>query len=83
MTSPNARADQATKHGKSNNAARPYTRKPPQPLHKICAHPALLATLGLTGLILGLTGDGWRDILSWVLVGLPVIYFLRHWSRRH
>lgn len=81
MTSPKARIDKSAKPGKSDKAARSYTRKPPQALHKIFAHPALLATLGLTGLILGLTGDGWRDVLSWVLVGLPVIYFLRHWVK--
>ena len=83
MTSPKARIDKPAKPGKSGNAARPYTRKPPQPLHKIFAHPALLAALGLTGLILGLTGDGWRDVMSWVLAGLPISYFLRHWPKRH
>lgn len=37
------------------------------------AIPLLLALLSLGGLILALTGDGWRDHLSWALLGLPVI----------
>ena len=36
------------------------------------AVPALLAALSLCGLLLALTGEGWRDILSWAALSLPV-----------
>jgi hypothetical protein len=37
------------------------------------AVPLLLALLSLGGLVLALTGDGWRDQLSWALLAAPVI----------
>ena len=37
------------------------------------AFPLLLALLSLGGLILALTGDAWRDQLSWALLAAPVI----------
>ena len=39
---------------------------------RIFGIPALLALISLIGLIGALTGDGWRDVLSWVLLGIPV-----------
>lgn len=34
--------------------------------------PALLAALMLVGLIVALTGDGWRDVISWAALAAPV-----------
>lgn len=49
---------------------------------RILAMPAVLAIASLVGLILGLTGDGWRDGLSVILLCLPLVVFARHWLRR-
>ena len=57
-------------------------KAPPQSLTQIFILPLLIAALCLTGLILGLTGDGWRDSLAWILVGLPIVFFVRHWRHR-
>lgn len=37
------------------------------------ALPSLLALMSLAGLILALTGDGWRDVLSWTLLSTPLV----------
>lgn len=37
------------------------------------AIPVAIALLSLAGLVLALTGDGWRDALSWVAVSVPVL----------
>ncbi|MDK2762018.1 MAG: hypothetical protein KYX64_11760 [Sphingopyxis sp.] len=42
-------------------------------LRRIFAVPLLLAALSLAGLVIALTGDGWRDAASWVALGLPVV----------
>lgn len=42
-------------------------------LREIFAVPALLAVLSTAGLIIALTGDGWRDAMAWVALGIPVI----------
>jgi hypothetical protein len=49
---------------------------------RILALPAVLAIASLVGLILGLTGEGWRDGLSVILLFLPLFVFARHWLRR-
>lgn len=36
------------------------------------AIPLLLALLTLVGLVVALTGDGWRDWASWIALGVPV-----------
>jgi hypothetical protein len=36
------------------------------------AIPALLALLSLVGLVLALTGEGWRDQLSWAALCVPL-----------
>ncbi|MEL7557475.1 hypothetical protein [Stutzerimonas chloritidismutans] len=33
--------------------------------------PGLIAVLGLVGLFAALLGDGWRDVLAWLGLGLP------------
>lgn len=49
---------------------------------RIMAAPLVLAVASLAGLVLGLTGEGWRDGLSAILVFLPLAVFARHWLRR-
>ncbi len=34
--------------------------------------PMLIAALSLIGLVSALTGDGMRDVLSWLTLGVPV-----------
>lgn len=36
------------------------------------AIPALIAVLSSIGLVSALTGDGLRDLLSWILLAVPV-----------
>lgn len=48
----------------------------------VLAAPALLLVASLVGLILGLTGDGWRDVAASLLLALPVLLFVRSWLRR-
>lgn len=47
--------------------------KKPHSLRKIFAIPLLLALLSVAGLIVALTGDGWRDGASWAALGIPVL----------
>ncbi len=49
-------------------------------LRAIFAVPAAIALLCLVGLIVALTGDGWRDAVAWVALGLPVAAIL--WALR-
>lgn len=37
------------------------------------AVPIALALLSLAGLVLALTGDGWRDALAWAALSVPAI----------
>lgn len=48
----------------------------------ILSTPLVLAALALIGLVLGLTGDGWRDLVSVMLLALPCLLFVVHWRRR-
>jgi hypothetical protein len=50
------------------------------PLRAIFAWPLALFTLGLVGLISALTGDGWRDGLSWLALAAPVAAVI--WATR-
>ena len=34
--------------------------------------PIAIALLSVIGLVAALTGDGWRDALSWLALGVPV-----------
>lgn len=47
--------------------------KKPQSLRRIFAVPLLLALLSITGLVVALTGDGWRDAAAWIALGIPVL----------
>lgn len=57
-------------------------RNPRKTLGQVFAWPMLLLILSLTGLILGLTGDGGRDIVSWLFLLIPVALATRFWLRR-
>lgn len=41
-------------------------------LRAIFAVPAAIALFSIIGLVSALTGDGWRDALSWAALGVPV-----------
>ena len=43
------------------------------------AIPALIAVATLVGLAVALTGDGWRDVPSWIALALPVVAL--SWAR--
>lgn len=43
------------------------------PLRAIFAWPAAIFLLGVVGLVSALTGDGWRDGLSWIALAAPVL----------
>lgn len=47
-------------------------KRRPQPLGTIFALPLALAALSIVGLVSALTGDGWRDALSWLGLAAPV-----------
>lgn len=47
--------------------------KRPQSLRRIFAVPLLLALLSIAGLVVALTGDGWRDAAAWIALGIPVL----------
>lgn len=49
---------------------------------QIFAIPLLLAFSTLFGLVIGLTGEGARDFLSWLLLLLPLTAFAAAWVRR-
>ena len=42
------------------------------PLRAIFAWPLAIFLLGLVGLVSALTGDGWRDGLSWLALAAPI-----------
>jgi hypothetical protein len=58
------------------------SRVAPQSVARIVVVPVVLAAASLAGLVLGLTGEGWRDGLSAILLFLPLAIFARHWLRR-
>jgi len=41
-------------------------------LRSIFAVPLLLALVSVAGLVVALTGDGWRDAASWAALAIPV-----------
>ncbi|PHR20757.1 MAG: hypothetical protein COA41_03560 [Sphingopyxis sp.] len=42
------------------------------PLRAIFGWPAAIFLIGIFGLVSALTGDGWRDGLSWLALAAPV-----------
>jgi hypothetical protein len=53
------------------NDLRPRVRRV-LPLREIFALPLGILLLGIVGLVSALTGDGWRDALSWLALAVPV-----------
>jgi hypothetical protein len=49
-------------------------------LRTIFAWPLAIFLLGLVGLVSALTGDGWRDGLSWLALAAPVAAVI--WAMR-
>lgn len=49
---------------------------------RLFALPALIALASLAGLVLGLTGEGARDWLSWLLLSAPLLAIGWAWRRR-
>lgn len=43
------------------------------PLRAIFGWPLAIFLLGLVGLVSALTGDGWRDGMSWLALAAPVV----------
>jgi hypothetical protein len=52
-----------------------------QPARAILAVPLLLALVTLAGLVIGLTGDGWRNLAAWLLAGIPLFVLARARAR--
>ncbi len=46
------------------------------------AIPTLLALLSLVGLVVALTGEGWRDRLSWAALLVPLASVLWAFARQ-
>ncbi|TXC70328.1 hypothetical protein FSB78_04750 [Sphingomonas ginsenosidivorax] len=44
-----------------------------QSLRAIFAAPLVIAALTIVALIAALTGDGWRDALSWAGLAVPIL----------
>lgn len=42
-------------------------------LTAIFAWPLALFVLGLAGLVIALTGDGWRDAAAWAALAAPLV----------
>lgn len=43
-----------------------------RPLSAIFAWPLAIFVTGLAGLIIALTGDGWRDAAAWAALAAPI-----------
>lgn len=43
------------------------------PLLAIFAWPLVLFALGIAGLVIALTGDGWRDAAAWAALAAPLV----------
>lgn len=55
-------------------------RKHSLSLTAIFAVPTAIFLLGVFGLVSALTGDGWRDWLSWLALGVPLVALV--WAMR-
>lgn len=42
-------------------------------LRSTWAIPIALGLLTIVGLVVALTGDGWRDMVAWIALGAPVL----------
>lgn len=59
---------------------------PPRTARRSLAHvfavPLLLFGASIAGLLVGLTGDGTRDVVACVLLFLPILAIVVAWQRR-
>ncbi len=53
-----------------------------QRLAAVFAVPAAVAAVTVIGLVSALTGDGLRNVVSWVALAVPVLIVIRAWLRR-
>jgi hypothetical protein len=44
-----------------------------RPLCAIFAWPLALFVVGIAGLVIALTGDGWRDAAAWIALAAPLV----------
>jgi hypothetical protein len=51
-------------------------------LGRVFAVPLLLAAATLAGLVMGLAGGGMNDVLSWLLLAVPIGVLAFVWLRR-
>jgi|GEM_PF-408382 len=54
------------------SAQRPSGRRT-RSIGAIFAWPLLIGMLSLVGLVIGLTGDGARDLIAWLLLGSTIV----------
>lgn len=47
------------------------------------ALPFLLALASIVGLVVALTGEGWRDLVSWAALSTPLLAVLWAVARTH
>lgn len=52
--------------------SRMQPRKHRQSLSRVFAIPIVIAVLSIIGLVSALTGDGVRDIISWLTLAVPI-----------
>jgi len=57
-------------------------KRPAQSTAAIFTLPLAIAALSTVGLIAALTGDGWRDALSWAGLAAPVLAVAWAWTAR-
>ncbi len=63
-------------------AAKQVSRRERAGIGRVLAIPALLLLASLAGLVLGLTGEGVPDTLSWALLSSPIFVAAYAFSRR-
>lgn len=47
------------------------------------AIPSLIAITSVVGLVAALTGDGWRDVIAWVGLAIPILAVAWAYRARH
>ena len=56
--------------------------RPRKSVARVFAMPLLVGLASIAGLVLGLTGEGWRDFAAWLLVGLAPLVLVAMLLRR-
>ncbi|MGB7370580.1 hypothetical protein [Erythrobacter sp.] len=64
------------------NAQSMTVRRQRTGIARVFAVPALLLLASIAGLVLGLTGDGLPDALSWALLLLPILAAIFAFAKR-